>query len=221
VLTYNLRARYGSFDDAIAIIHEADADIVVLQEVFDPAEAALREALADEYPHTAIHTTEIPTQGQAVLSRYPILEDEFIRSHLGHQRTLLEIGGRQIAVYNVHPAHPGMVALDVSRRTEDIGRIIEMAQADAPAMPVIFAGDFNMTPNTADYARITETFTDAHREAGFGLGYTFPGDAPLPLARIDYVFHDADWRAVDARVWDRTGGSDHYPVYARLALLAE
>lgn len=228
VLSYNLMARYGSHDESIAIIREADADIVALQEVYDPSADAIRAALADEYPHMAIHTTDYATQGQAILSRYPIVEDEFIRSYLGHQRTVLDVNGRQVAVYNVHPAHPGMLGLDVSRRSDDINPIIDMAQADAPHMPTLMIGDFNMTPNTADYAHVTETFTDAYREAGFGLGYTFPDDnsssllryAP-PLARIDYVFHDADWTATAARVWGRTGGSDHYPVYARLALSPE
>jgi endonuclease/exonuclease/phosphatase family metal-dependent hydrolase len=118
---------------------------------------------------------------------------------------------------------------NVSVRSEDIGAVIELAEADTAQMPTLVIGDFNMTPKTADYARVTTTFSDAYQQVGRGLGYTFP-DAPTytgyvrfmpPLARLDYVFYDDAWTALDAQVWDRSGGGDHRPVFARLALLED
>ncbi len=231
VMTYNLLARADNFEASIAIIREADADVVALQEVWYPAESSLRAELSDDYPYMFLHPTDIPVQGQAILSRYPILEDAFIPSDLaprglGHQRTVIDVNGTTVVVYNSHPVHPGMSGLDVSKRGQDIDTILPRAVYDATQHPVLLLGDFNMTPNTADYGRVTQFFTDSHQAVGHGLGHTFPADhygrvsdwLP-PLARLDYVFHDPDWQALDAKVWPTAGGSDHHPVWARLALL--
>lgn len=230
VMTYNLLARGGNFDESNAIIRASGADVVALQEVWFPAEASIQTALSDAYPYMALHITDVPVQGQGILSRYPILEDEFIASNLtwglGHQRTVIDVNGTAVVVYNTHPVHPGIVGGDVSQRGVDIDTILPRAAADAASYPVLLLGDFNLTPSTADHARITQTFTDSHQQVGVGLGYTFPADhygrvsdwLP-PLARIDYVFHDGDWLALQTGVWPTAGGSDHYPMWARLALL--
>ena len=60
---------------------------------------------------------------------------------------------------------------------------------------------------------------DSFREAGFGLGLTYPlrfGSSELPpFLRIDYVWHTRELRAVDAHVMPDTG-SDHLPVWVEL-----
>jgi vancomycin resistance protein VanJ len=233
VLTYNLLSRNGdeaAFADTLAIIREADADVVALQEVSVAADAVLQTAFPDDYPYRALHPKAIGTQGQGVLSRYPIVEDRFFQSplplQLGHQRALLDVDGREVVFYNVHPVHPFMTpGFDVSVRSADIGYVLDQALADAPALPTLIMGDFNMTPMTADYGAVTATFTDVYGAVGQWPGYTFPSayaDASwFPLARLDYVFHDADWRALSATVWDRSGGGDHRPLFVRLALLED
>jgi endonuclease/exonuclease/phosphatase family metal-dependent hydrolase len=74
---------------------------------------------------------------------------------------------------------------------------------------------------------MTAHYHDSYREAGWGLGFTFPANGPYatsvfqwipPLVRLDYIFHDAAFEAVEARVWPTSGGSDHLPVFAALAL---
>jgi len=67
---------------------------------------------------------------------------------------------------------------------------------------------------------------DSFREAGWGLGHTFPAAGgrywalPYPslLVRIDYVFHSRDWKAEAAWVGEWDGQSDHRPVIASLTL---
>lgn len=88
-------------------------------------------------------------------------------------------------------------------------------------------GDFNMTDLDENYRRITTNYQDAFREVGWGLGFTNPdwstGQAReglpfIPLyQRIDYVFYNQAFTALDARVWPSSGGSDHRPLYVVLA----
>lgn len=237
VLTYNLLARTGdaaAFTDTLAILVEADADVVALQEVSLAAGAVLQGALPGDYPYRALHPRENGTQGQGILSRYPITADTFFQAplplQLGHQRALLDVDGREVVLYNVHPVHPFMTpGFDVGVRSADIGYVLAQAAQDAGRVPTLLLGDFNMTPMTADYAAVTATFADAYQGVGRWPGYTFPAapspTAPQaylpPLARIDYVFYNADWRALVATVWGRSGGGDHRPLFVRLALLED
>ena len=84
-----------------------------------------------------------------------------------------------------------------------------------------------MTDMTEDYSRVARSYADTYREVGWGLGLTFPAkdihffvfDVPIRIARLDYVFHSEQFRAISARVWPTSGGSDHRPLYAELALV--
>lgn len=54
--------------------------------------------------------------------------------------------------------------------------------------PVIVCGDFNDTPQSYAYRKISENMTDCFIESGNGIGGTYTG--PLPSLRIDYILHD-------------------------------
>lgn len=92
---------------------------------------------------------------------------------------------------------------------------------------VILLGDFNTTDLDENYRRITTNYQDAFREVGWGLGFTNPDWSTeqaregLPFIslyqRIDYVFYNRAFTALDARVWPSSGGSDHRPLYVVLA----
>lgn len=232
LLSYNLLARSGNFEETISLIREADADIIALQEVGFPVVEAIQRELDDLYPQMALHPQTIATTGQGILSRYPIIENEYWRNdlpvQLGHQRVQIDINGTAIVIYNVHLVHPGMTGLDVSIRSNDLNMLLARALLDEATYPTLLMGDFNMTDKTEDYAHISATFTDTHKTVGRGLGYTFPDTrysnlfslSPL-LARLDYVFYDTDWQGLSTRVWEYSGGSDHRPLFVELALTSQ
>ncbi len=236
LLTFNQRALGEKAADLARVIREADADFVAMQELHPDTAAYMARELADVYPHQALHPTpEFVWGGQGILSKFPIVEDDYRRPTEGHTRAVLDIDGRQIVFYNVHaryPFNPGGLA----DRRNDVRSIRQHGEAEA--LPVLFAGDFNMTAQTEDYGHMREAFTDVYRVAGKGLGLTYSpestttgwvnlgfkilalfGVANRPIARIDFMFHGEGWRAQWAYVLDDSGGSDHYPVKAELALL--
>ena len=226
ILTYNMKSITNNFDPLVAIIREADADVVALQELSQPMGEHLAQVLAEEYPYQAMHTfADNPVPGQGVLSRYPIVDDEYWRVHLAMQRVTLSVNG-PLVFYNAHPIMP-LSRNGFGRRAEEITDLLERAGNETG--PVLLAGDFNMSDQSADYWRMTARYRDSYREAGWGFGFTFPADMPLfsssgylpqhlpPLVRLDYVFHDANYDAVEARVWPTSGGSDHMPVFVSLA----
>jgi len=247
--THNLLARNRTPAHILDIIRDISADIVVLQEVSVDFEQRL--LTLDEYPYVAIHGTADDgtllmrdTMGQAILSQYPILEDEFwsydfLPIPLSHQRAVLDVDGQHIVIYNVHPTHPGMTGnafFDASLRRREVEDLLSRIATET--LPVIMIGDFNLTDLSQEYSQISEQLIDTYREVGYGLGHTFPDfqeanilDSmqiipenfpqylPTPLLmRLDYVFHSEEFTGLTAYVHHTSGGSDHRPLVVTLAL---
>ncbi|MEO8609499.1 MAG: endonuclease/exonuclease/phosphatase family protein [Chloroflexota bacterium] len=218
LLSYNLNKNNASADAVIAIIRDANADVVALQELNPVLAAAFDTELADVYPYRAFHPDE-SYPGQGIMSRYPIHDDSYWKINLGHQRAQIDVNGSTITLYNTHPVHPFIREhgfFDPALRTAEIEDVLARAAHDST--PILIAGDFNMTDQTGDYQRIAAQFGDSYREVGWGLGFSFPDlGQQILLARIDYVFHSRDFQAVEARVWPTSGGSDHRPLFVTLA----
>ncbi len=74
--------------------------------------------------------------------------------------------------------------------------------------PIISCGDFNDTPVSYVYRKMSHDLQDAFLQRGFGIGSTY---GPLPILRIDYqLFDEEKFEIVDfKRIKERS--SDHYP----------
>lgn len=99
-----------------------------------------------------------------------------------------------------------------------------MAAVKNDVNPCIIAGDFN-APHTGHIHQIlTSELGDAHAAAGHGFGFTFPGVTRNPLSlggpwmRIDYIFYDRHWKAIEC-VTERDRPSQHRALMARMLLL--
>jgi endonuclease/exonuclease/phosphatase family metal-dependent hydrolase len=98
--------------------------------------------------------------------------------------------------------------------------VIRAAQADtlatrvaASPYPVVVCGDFNDTPASWAYRRISKGLRDSFREAGRGYGPTYRGF--FDMLRIDYMLHSPRMTCVwyDSPSFDN---SDHNPVAVKL-----
>lgn len=224
ILSYNLNAGNRQLDAIEQIIRDSDVDMVALQELHLAVADALAERLKDIYPYQEMHPHEW-FAGQGFFSRYPIVSDDYWQINLGHQRLEIDWNGTPIVIYNTHPTHPlrGLrFAMDT--RSAEIRDLLERSSRET--LPHLLIGDFNMTDQAEDYARVAANYADAYRAVGWGMGFTFPNfrntrfglDFLPALARIDYIFHDPNFTPLTARVWSDSGGSDHYPIYVELSL---
>lgn len=222
LLSYNINTANHQIEPVIQIIRESNADVVAIQELSPWMAEAIDAQLAADYPYRALHP-QADFSGQGVLSRYPIRSDDFWQINLGHQRVELDWNGQPLVLFNVHPVHPLRgLRYDGESRAEEVTDVLDRAGLET--LPVVIAGDFNMTDFSADYARVAQLYSDSFREVGWGMGFTFPefanvtGIALPPIARIDYIFYNADFQALEAQVIAQSGGSDHRPLFAVLAL---
>lgn len=230
VLTYNVL--YTNKDvDAVAVEIEKHApDFFGLRELESPLVEALKSRFAERYPY---HRVE-PNSG--FWSRYPILSYEAFHLVEGEgtwaQQFVLDVDGREVNVLSVHPRSPPVYGRPLSEvlavlpsefpnrdRDADLGGLLlRLEEIDGP---LVVIGDFNATDQQSFYAPLARRLRDAHRESGWGMGFTFSRrpDVGLALWRIDHVFYTPDLVALSTRVGNY-GGSDHRPVIARLAFRA-
>lgn len=75
--------------------------------------------------------------------------------------------------------------------------------------PMLLAGDFNDSPISYTYTRLSKNMEDAFEGNGVGIGQTYHGSA-LSL-RIDYILHSKNLRS-ECFVIKKMPFSDHYPL---------
>jgi vancomycin resistance protein VanJ len=248
VMTFNLLATGRAAADRAAPIRAADPDVLLVQELSASLAQALDAALSPVYPHRRLRLGPDGASGQGLWSRYPIAAEElWDGSRRGErwQHAVLSVDGRRLHLVNLHLTSPALrwrtipdVPVPVTTGEVTQARSLEVAWllprlrelARGPD-PLIVGGDLNMTDQTPEYRRLLGAgLRDAHREAGWGFGHSFPAlptlriasrrvPVPVPLVRIDYVLHSPRVHVSRVETWPDSGGSDHRPVVANLVLL--
>lgn len=235
VLVYNIHAGkdasgVDNLERVAAVVREAAADLVLLQEVDS---MTTRSGRVDQLlvlggmlgMHRAYGRT-ISYQGggfgNALLSRHPIVAHDLIP--LPHDSTETTPAGqareaRGALVASVRapgvPLHVVVTHLDASRddrwRRRESVRLVQIVDSLRRAGGhVILGGDMNSTPESAAQDVIRRgALQDAWTMCGTGPEYTFP--AAAPAKRIDYLYLTGRATCDEARVLGRLA-SDHRPL---------
>lgn len=81
--------------------------------------------------------------------------------------------------------------------------------------PTIICGDFNDTPMSYTYYKLSKNHKDSFRESGSQFGSTF---APLwPLLRIDYILYPKEFSSIN-HTTHKIKLSDHYPISTEIII---
>lgn len=233
VMTINLTVENRDVAAFAAVVGSEAPDVVAVQELGIEMARSAGPMLWERYPYQALHPRRSDA-GMGVLSRYPLRElgpPEMGPGTCSCQQMSIDLGPREMQLISVHPDPPRVIlgpqvgayrlpnGYDTALRDGTVLLALERLEATGPA---IVAGDFNMSDREDLYRQIRARLGDAYREAGWGLGYTFPTfirdvGLPFPLVRIDHIFHNDAWTARAA--WVGTlPGSDHRYVVADLVL---
>lgn len=233
VLSTNLLVSNRDLAQVSAMIVAEQPDIVAIQELGPAMAEHLARELGSRYPHQILAPSDVPN-GLGILSRYPFTVEPGAGGDdpiCACQRVILEVEGHSIAFVNVHPLPPTVsyrrlgplpvpTSFDDDRPRRSIERVLE--RVTGREGPVIVAGDFNVGDRQPLYRRMRNALQDAHREAGWGFGYSFPavgvyGLPAMSIIRIDYILHNEMLTARASRVGSMPG-SDHRYVVADLLL---
>lgn len=224
--SYNIRKSVGldrrrDPERIVAVLNEIGADVIALQEAdrrFGQRPTTLPRGLLEEHhwqiAPVALRPQSIGWHGNALLVRrgidildaqpldLPTLEPR------GAVRVDLAAGGERVRVVGMH--------LDLSglRRRHQVQSILGQIDACADRCPTVLMGDFNEWSLRGGALR---AFDGDWRV--LAPGRSFP--SRQPVAQLDRIVVSPDWRC-DGQGVHRSAlaarGSDHLPVWARLAL---
>ena len=231
MMTFNLGGSFTPPEPLAQTIAAAQADIVAVQELTTQSAAVLTAELATTYPYRILD----PAGGSTgLLSKLPIVRYEWLRPPNARPfvHVVVDQAGAHFHVFAIHFQTPGILwwqQLPLPRGLVETGLEAEVAyllpQVAAVSGPVVVLGDFNMSDQSRAYSSMTAALQDSFRQAGIGLGRTFPNNfrlagipIPFPLVRIDYVFHSPYLATTSARVQCVEGQSDHCAVLVGLNL---
>jgi endonuclease/exonuclease/phosphatase family metal-dependent hydrolase len=226
VMSYNIHSAFnveGSQDlEAVAsVIEDSGADVIGLQEV---SRVRLMDGYADMPTWLAnrldmqmvFQGTDEPIWGNAILSRYPIIETGF--GELPKEGSLIK-RGYLWALIDVGAEEPLLVIVTHLHHIEEDSNIrvvqvpVIMDFWDEGSSTVVI-GDLNANPDSPEMKLLAEAgLVDAWLEAGFGAGYTDASNAPVK--RIDFIWHSVDLETIEIEVI-QTQASDHMPVIATI-----
>jgi endonuclease/exonuclease/phosphatase family metal-dependent hydrolase len=243
-MTYNVRRCIGldgqhSPSRIAEVIAAYAPDIVALQELdvgraqtlgLDQPQVIAEQLEMKFHFHPCMHVEE-GSYGHAILSHYPIRIVRAAALPRPPHLPRLEPRGALWAEIRMRPSLDGEQPVQVVSTHLGLRRLEHYLQARALLghdwlrrpdcrPPVILCGDFNATPGSATYDRLTSELYDAQRwrHDARPIG-TWP--TVFPVLRIDHVFVSADVQVEDACVPSTPLtriASDHLPVLVTAAL---
>ncbi len=214
VLLANIRFSNREYDRVLELVRNADADVLVFQEVNERWKSALTP-IAAAYPYVAGKSRE-DSFGTLVYSRVPILDhgtlshDAAGRSSL---RLVIDVQGTPVSVVCTHPKTP-LIEGSFTLRNQQIDRVTELV-ATLPR-PLVLVGDLNTTMWSPWFRRLCDRADLASVRGGVGVLGSWPAALPGFLRiPIDHVLVSPDVTVGGCRLGGAVG-SDHLPLIVDL-----
>lgn len=222
VMTANLLMVNADTAGIIGEIQAAQPDVLLLQEYTAGWHEAFQRSIAAEYPHHSVVERD-DSFGIGIYSRTPFageVDQSFPLGRAGveQMRAEVEIGGRRLAIYNLHLLPPRTMLYYSDHRLQ----FADLADAlQAEPLPYIVCGDFNFSETSPQHAELKRAgVREAHELAAVGRGATWPVNSVfryiMPGIRIDHVYLSPDLTATRCETGEGRG-SDHRPVVVDVA----
>jgi len=216
VLACNVKQGNRDYQKVVDLVGEVKPDIAVFMETDKAWGEALRPCLSGF--HDTVYQTQEDSYGMILASRHPLRDSEvrFLLNDIVPSISCVVTlpGGRDVRVIALHP-EPPLPTRDTLGRDAEILVVAEEAQGET--LPLIVTGDLNDVAWSRTTRRFLRISGMLDPRQGRGLFNSF--DARYWFLRwpLDHIFHSRDFELVAI---ERQGfvGSDHFPMYYRLAL---
>ncbi|MDP2119872.1 MAG: endonuclease/exonuclease/phosphatase family protein [Hoeflea sp.] len=216
VLACNVKQGNRDYGRVMDMVRDCNPDVAVFMETDAAWGEGLGPCLSD-YPHSVRQTQE-NSFGMILASRHPLRDSE-VRFLLNKEVPSISCvvtlpGGHDLRIIALHP-EPPLPTRDTLGRDAEI--LVVAGEARDEKLPLIVTGDLNdvaWSRTTRRFLRISGLLDPRQ---GRGLFNSF--DARYWVLRwpLDHIFHSRDFELV-AIERQPFVGSDHFPMYYRLAL---
>jgi vancomycin resistance protein VanJ len=224
-MSYNIWRDNQDMIAAGEIIQREAPDLLLLQEVTSDQLEILTAVLNGFDQGKKLDFVHDPINLAAIGSVFQIRRSDSLPDKNRSQKAHLETPFGPLTVINLHGVRTGW-----SIRHKGIEDLLR-EDVQPEEAPLVLAGDFNTNEQSQTFKLIERYLANTHNEAGCGFGFTFPANSysiPFwpnrlfafpPLIRIDHIFHSGHFTALKACTLEDSGGSDHLPIIAELALV--
>ena len=213
VMTSNLKVGAADPSALVAAVRSHHVDVLMLEELTPDARRALQHAGLDALLPHSVSDPRAGGSGTGLWSRHPLTDARTSNAFgFAFVTARTDVGGEPVSLAAVHVYGPSPQP-KFGAWQSDMSRYPTVLQ-DLPDHTTLIGGDFNATPDTAQFRTILRRgFNDAADQAGAGFTPTWPADRWYPpLISIDHVLT----RGAVARSLDsiEIPGSDHRALVA-------
>lgn len=222
VTAVNVYIRNQEYDRITETLRATESDVIMVTELMPPLHEHLQNALQDSHPHVAAEPY-LGAFGVAIYSRYPLTDTQLIGARFRGSSLLATVnaGGQRYRIAAVHPVSP-MTPARFELRNEHLQALshaIRSTEQDAPDIPLITMGDFNLTPWSPHFESFQRDSGLQHVASGSGVEPTWyaRGLASFPVGLVlDHCFVSPNLKCVSHRIGPSVA-SDHLPITVQLA----
>lgn len=208
LLAWNVYAGNGRHDEILSLIRDAEADVVLLQEV-TPGLGMKLQALREQYPVVEFSPSS-DAFGIAVLSKKPFKEVTIQRIGEELFNTVVAKFDDGVTFVGVHTLPPA--GAHYSRiRNQQLRELAEFVTSQEG--PAIVAGDLNVSPWSPHFRQFIRDTSMTDTRRGRGLLNSWPSHRLLTRIPIDHVLVTGEIEVGELKVLSDSHGSDHFPVY--------
>jgi endonuclease/exonuclease/phosphatase (EEP) superfamily protein YafD len=210
----NVFEKSRDYQAVLERVKEADADIVVLQELTEEW-SKQTEILKNSYPYMEV-VPRPAGAGMALLSRYPFDDIQVLTLDSSPHIAMLarvKLNETALTLLSLHPTTPITTEKFRNRNQQfrDAARLLRTIPG-----PKVLVGDLNTTMWSPYFTELLENAGLREARLGFGLGTTWPEPFPpfLKIA-IDHCLVSKEVGVENMEI-GATTGSDHRPLIVDL-----
>lgn len=203
--------RNDHYDDVVQFVKEKSPDLIGFSEITREWDAQLGKRLP-EYPYRVV---EPRYGGIAIYSRYPLGGAQVLytgKIHRPRIKATLELPGDNVSLIMAHTVIPN----DESGLRNPEMRTLA-SEARAATRPVILMGDLNCSPWSFYFSQLLRDGNLQDSEQGFGVQPTWTTHV-FPCITIDHCLTSSEFATLERQPGPNVG-SDHLPLWVKLALL--
>ena len=213
IMSHNFLLLNNNFEQGIALIEKENPDLFIIHEASTDWEKHLSKIKGD-YPHQH-HSTRPGAWGFSMGSRVPVTFTDIV---IGSQETIharLNVEGKQLNIIAFHPMAPITSHFAMSRNKD----LIELTKyVNTLEGHTIVAGDFNLTPWSPYFKKLTQEASLQKACGKLICGPTWAANIRWLNINIDHILISPEIEVSHFEISQESAGSDHLPVIANLVI---